>query len=157
AAVTMIGSLGTAFSHSFASLLGYRALAGLGMIEEAVVLSLAADLFPPDQRGRANILIVIGEYAGSALGYGLAGWLLMLAGAVPSSGELGSWRAVQLLFGALGLLAALPLLWLREPDRHEMSAAAAADLSASWSMLRRLGPFLWPMLVAQVAMITVNN
>ena len=100
-----------------------RALAGLGLLQETVVISLVADLFPPERRGRANIMIVVGEYGGSALGFALAGWLMPLAGMMWSGdpGD-GGWRAVQIGFGMLGLLAAIPLFWLREPTRARTSA-----------------------------------
>ncbi|MBY8821905.1 MFS transporter [Sphingomonas colocasiae] len=158
ALLTMLGSSATGLSTSFETLFAARALAGLGLLQETVVISLVADLFPPERRGRANILIVVGEYAGSALGFALAGWLMPLAGAIWSGdpGD-GGWRAVQIGFGLLGLSTAIPLVWLREPARHECGAAAGAGFGESWSALMRMGALLWPLLIAQIAMIAANN
>ncbi len=154
AMLTMLGSIGTAFSSSFAELLTWRGFAGLGMLEEAVIFSLVADMFPPERRGRANIMIVVGEYGGSALGFALGGWLLPLAGYM-SPGE-GDWQGVQLIFGIAGLVLALPLLRMREPTRHEC-AMVGIGFGEGWCALRQLGGILWPLLIAQIAMTTANN
>jgi MFS family permease len=158
ATLTMAGSIATGLAAGFGDLLAWRALAGLGMMEEAVVLSLVADLFPPHQRGRANIAIILGEYGGSALGFALAGWLLPVASLLPWLPSAGNWRVVPLLFGVAGLLLALPLLRLREPVRHERDAGAGdAAFRASLVALARHGRLLWPLLAAQVAMATMSN
>lgn len=156
-AVTMLGVIGTAFSQGFVSLAGYRALAGLGMLEEVVVFSLVADLFPPEQRGRANIMIVVGDYAGSSLGFALAGWLLPLAEAMPFHADHGGWRSVQCLFGLIGLLATLPLLTMREPDRQECSDVAGLAFRDSLRSLWRARAVLGPLLAGQIAMAAVGN
>ena len=156
-AITMLGVIGTAFSQGFVSLAVYRALAGLGMLEEVVVLSLAADLFPPEQRGRANIMIVVGDYAGSSLGFALAGWLLPLTRAIPFHGDHGGWRSVQFLFGVVGLLATLPLLMMREPDRQECSDVAGLPFWDSVRSLWRSRDLLGPLLAGQIAMVAVGN
>jgi len=156
AMLTMLGSIGTAFSSGFAALLSWRAFAGLGMLEEAVIFSLVADMFPPERRGRANIMIVVGEYGGSALGFALGGWLLPLAGYLPFTPGESDWRGVQLIFGSAGLLLALPLLRMREPARHEC-AMVGIGFGEGWRALCQLGGFLWPLLLAQIAMITANN
>lgn len=153
-AVTMIGAIGTAFSQGFATLLGYRAVAGLGMMEEVVVLSLAADLFPREQRGRANIMIVIGDYAGSSLGFVLAGWLSPLARALPFHE---AWRGVQLLFGLIGFLFTLPLFVAREPDRQECSEVAGLPIRDGLARLWRSRGVLGPLLVGQAAMVAAGN
>lgn len=157
AALTMLGSIGTAFARGFADLFAWRALAGLGMLEEAVVISLAADLFRPAHRGRANALIVLGEYAGSALGFVLAGWLMPLADALRPWFGLADWRTVQLICGVAGLALALPLLAMREPDRHECSRVAGRGLRRGLEALHDLRDLLWPLLLAQVAMAAANN
>ncbi len=155
--LTMLGSIGTAFSHDFAGLIGYRALAGLGMLEEAVVLSLAADLFAPERRGRANIMIVAGDYAGSSLGFVLAGWLIPVAPYLPFLASHGGWRDIQLLFGLAGFVFSLPLLLIREPRRHECGVAAGLPLREGWRLLWRLRGVLQPLLLAQIAIITAGN
>lgn len=156
-ALTMLGTMGTAFSHGFAGLIGYRALAGLGILEEAVVLSLAADLFAPGQRGRANIMIVVGDYVGSSIGFALAGWFMPLGRALPTIAGHSDWRGIQLLFGIAGFIFSLPLLAMREPRRHECSAAAGLPLEAGCRLLWNLRGFLLPLMLAQIAVVTVGN
>lgn len=158
ALLTMLGSAATGLAASFETLFVARALAGLGLLQETVVISLVADLFPPERRGRANIMIVVGEYAGSALGFALAGWLMPVAGMIwgGDPGD-GGWRAVQIAFGMIGLPIALPLIWLGEPARHECGAAAGTGFREGWTGLMRMGGLLWPLLIAQIAMIAANN
>jgi len=158
AALTMLGSAATAFATSFSDLLAYRALTGLGMMEEAVVLSLIADLFPPQQRGRANSVIILGAYGGSALGFALTGGLLPMAGLFPWFSISNGWRVVPFLLGIAGLLLALPLIWMREPPRHERSESAAiSGFLVRCSALSCFGRFLWPLLIAQVATAAASN
>ncbi|WP_447765801.1 MFS transporter [Sphingopyxis panaciterrae] len=158
AALTMSGSIATAFSTSFTDLLAYRALTGLGMMEEAVVLSLIADLFPPGQRGRANMLVVLGEYGGWALGFAMASWLLPMSGYFSWFSPSGDWRIVPLLFGIAGMIFALPLALMREPLRTEREDSnPIAGVTHHYRALARFGPFLWPLLVAQAATATASN
>ena len=157
ATLAMAGSIATAFATSVADLLLSRALAGLGILEEAVVLSLVADLFPPEQRGRANVIIVVGEYGGLALGFALVGWLLPLADMIPWLSSVGAWRVVPMLFGMFGLLFALPLLWLDEPPRQEQSKNASPNFIDGFRALRRYRSLLGPLLVAQIALAASGN
>lgn len=158
AAATMLGSVATALASSFTDLFVYRGLTGLGIMEEAVVLSLAADLFPPERRGRVTALIILAEYFGNALGLVFAGWLLPVASFMPLFTGAGEWRMAPFLFGLAGLLLALPLLWMQEPPRREtMPGTGAASLAKGFVALNAFGRLLWPLLAAQVATIMAGN
>lgn len=158
AASTMLGSVATALSSSFTDLFVYRGLAGLGIMEEAVVLSLAADLFAPDRRGRVTAAILLAEYIGSASGFALAAWLLPLAPLMPFAADGGQWRIAPFIFGLAGLLLALPLICMKEPTRRETSPGTVhADLADSLAALRAFSPLLWPLLVAQVSTVMAGN
>lgn len=158
AASTMLGSVATALSSSFTDLFVYRGLAGLGIMEEAVVLSLAADLFPPERRGRVTAAILLAEYAGNASGFALAGWLLPLARLMPFAVGPGEWRIAPCVFGLAGLLLTLPLFWLKEPARRETSPGRGdASFGDSVTALTAFGPLLGPLLVAQVSTVMAGN
>lgn len=158
AASTMLGSVATALSSSFTELFIYRGLAGLGIMEEAIVLSLAADLFPPDRRGRVTAAILFAEYVGNASGFALAGWLLPLAQLMPFAPDAGQWRIAPLTFGLTGLLLALPLIWMKEPTRRETSPGTGhTNFADSLAALRAFTPLLWPLLVAQVSTVMAGN
>lgn len=78
--------------------------------------SLLSDKFPPRQRGFAMSIYAVGASAGAALGASLGGYL---------SDHYG-WRAVLIVFGAIGLpLALLVMVSMREPRRGALDAAAA--------------------------------
>lgn len=158
ASSTMLGSVATALSSSFADLFAYRGLAGLGIMEEAVVLSLAADLFPPERRGRVTAAILLAEYAGNASGFALAAWLLPLAPLMPFAVDPGQWRIAPFVFGLAGLLLTLPLIWMKEPARHETFAGTAdASFADRLAALRAFAPLLWPLLTAQVSTAMAGN
>ena len=158
AASTMLGSVATALSSSFTELFVYRGLAGLGIMEEAIVLSLAADLFPPNRRGRVTAAILFAEYVGNASGFALAAWLLPLAPLMPFAADVGQWRIAPFIFGLAGLLLALPLICMREPTRRETSPGTErANFAESLAALRAFGPLLWPLLIAQVSTVMAGN
>lgn len=158
ASLTMLGSAATALSSSFTDLFAYRGLTGIGIMEEAVILSLAADLFPPERRGRVTALILLAEYAGNASGFAFAVWLLPLAPLMPFAVDAGQWRIAPFIFGLAGLLLTLPLIWMKEPVRHEMSpGTGTATFSHSLAALKAFGPMLWPLLIAQVSTVMAGN
>ena len=90
-----IGTLLCGMANSFTFLLAARVLTGfLGGIIGSQVLSLIADSFPPQQRGRANGIVMAGFSAASVLG-------------VPTGlyiGTLFGWQASFLAIGAFALL-----------------------------------------------------
>ncbi len=122
AAVSGLGTLLTAAARNFEWLFVARMLAGLGAVcAIPVAISIAADLSSVERRGRALLLLSLGQAIGVALGFALGGWLVGVAGANPG-GWFGvtPWRAVHVVFGAGALLLVLPLLALNEPERHEL-------------------------------------
>ena len=101
-------TFGSGLATSFALLLLARALVGIGEASYAVVTpSIISDFYPPDRRGRALALFYAAMPIGSALGY-------LIGGAV---GEAYGWRAAFFVAGGPGLLLALGLLFIREPQR----------------------------------------
>lgn len=130
-ALAWVGTVLTALAHGFALLFVSRCLVGFAAPATAIIaFSLLADLYPPRRRGRATMMVVLGQSAGSALAFALGGQLAALAGPGPDS-----WRWA-LLGMALGLLPIIPLvLLLREPQR---TGAAVRARTA-----QNLGSQLW--------------
>lgn len=99
---------------------------GVGVGEAALspaAYSLIADYFPPARRATAMSVYSMGIYIGAGLSAIVGGWV---AGTVdgteryvlPVLGELYSWQIVFIAVGLPGLLVALLLLTVREPDRR---------------------------------------
>jgi D-galactonate transporter len=100
----------TAIARSFATLLGFRLLLGVG--EAGAYPSCAkvtALWFPRAERGIASSIFDSGSRVGSALSLPLVTWLI---------GSFG-WRTSFVATGVLGLVWAVAwLLIYRDPDRH---------------------------------------
>lgn len=106
----LLGALGlfvaanaaSALADSFAWLLGFRALAGVGAgVYLALGIAAATALSAPSRRGRAIAIIMGGMAAGTVLGVPLG---LLLA-------ERLGWTAALWLVAALGLAALAGLAW----------------------------------------------
>lgn len=79
--------------------------------------SIISDYFPPERRGRALALYVLGVPAGSFVGALAGAWIAQHYG----------WRTAFFAVGAVGLLfAPLLLLIVREPERGRFDAAPPA-------------------------------
>ncbi|MBL9064805.1 MAG: MFS transporter [Sphingopyxis sp.] len=157
-ALTMVGAAATSLATSFPDLMIYRAVAGLGMMEEAVILSIAADFFPPQQRGRMIAAILFAEYAGTAFGFAFAGWTLPVPVSEMALTDGAPWRNSLFCFGIVGLLSSLPLLRLREPPRRERATRTAGrSLLANLQALNIFRALLWPLLLSQLAIISAMN
>jgi MFS family permease len=155
--VWSLGSLATAFVSEFYGLFVARMLAGIGaMCAIPVAISIAADLGPPDRRGRALLILSVGNIAGGAIAFAIGGWLLEMAGpGLPVVGDLAPWQQVHLYFGVAGLLLLLLLLPMSEPRRHEIATRIHSSLAPAlreiWAMRRLLGPLFLGQLTVVMA------
>jgi len=118
-ALDVLSTLLTAAAPSFQLLFVARCLAGLAAFAiSPIVLSLAADLYAPAQRGRATMAIAIGQFAGMSAAFALGGMLMTSFGPGPTG-----WRwATVWLTVPLGIAMAL-ILGAREPPRTEVLVA----------------------------------
>lgn len=153
-----LGTFATAFAQDFYSLFFARMIAGIGsMCVIGVAISVAADLSAPEARGRALLFLSLGNMAGVALAFALAGGLLEGFRNTASGPEgMSPWRQVHLAFGGLSLLLIAPLLLMREPARREVErehAAFGVALKEIWA--RRA--FLIPLFVGQVTVVMVDT
>jgi predicted MFS family arabinose efflux permease len=116
-----LATAGAAFAGSYGWLLLSRGMVGIG---EASFGTLSppflADYFPVAKRGRVMAIFFLTIPAGAALAYLL----------VPLLGAHRGWRFFFLLAGLPGLLLAVPILFLREPQRGAMDAPGQSAPSA---------------------------
>lgn len=102
------------FAPGYRTLLAARATVGVGEASFGTVSpGLIADFFPKDQRGRILSWFYVAIPVGSAMGYLLGGVL----------GHRFGWHAAFLMVGLPGMLLALPLWFLRTPERGGEPAA----------------------------------
>lgn len=107
------GGVLTAAAASFAMLVAARCIAGLAAYATSIVVfSLLADLYSAENRGRATMVVTIGEVAGASAAFAFGGALLTLPG--PSHH---SWQVALLCLTAPLLPVTLTLLRMREPER----------------------------------------
>jgi MFS family permease len=145
-AICVVGTIATGLSGSFATLFVARMLSSLGATcGVTVVISLCADLCPAHHRGRALVVLAVGVFFGSAIGYALGGLLLAQLGEHPIGlfGALKPWREIHIVMGIVGALLLLPLYTVCEPQRHEVETrdpALGATVRALWAKRRFLLP-----------------
>ena len=158
AVVWTAGTALTAFAGSFATLFAARMLANIGAILAIpIAISVASDLSAPERRGRALLPLSLGKIAGQAAAFGFGGWMFSLfaAGSAPF-GELSPWRGVQLCFAIASGILIVPLLFLREPERHERSVAAAASFGFAMRAIWERRALLIPLFIGQVTVVMAD-
>ena len=144
-AVFVLANGASALAPGFASLLAWRAIAGIGAgVYLALGIAAAAGVSAPQQRGKAIGVIMGGMAGGTVLGVPLS---LLLAQ------QLG-WTAALWLVAVLGALALAGLLW----KLPALPAASAAPAAPAISLRRKLalladGPVLLILLVSLLAAV----
>ena len=135
-AMTALSGLAGSFAALFACRLGV----GIGEASCAPAAnSLLGDLYPPEKRGRAVAVFMLGLPLGLALSYIVSG---EIAAAL-------SWREALFVAGAPGLVLGLLALWLPEPARGSADGATVSrnentdrrSSGAVWAVLRM--PTMW--------------
>jgi MFS family permease len=125
----------TAVTNNMLLLVVGRVLVGVTVVTILVVaFSIVSDLYEPAQRGRATMVLLIGEIGGSPAAFALGGTLLVMGESTSSFGFDG-WRWALLWMSAPVLICALLMLALREPPR--------TGVIVKNPPLRELWPELW--------------
>jgi MFS family permease len=151
AAIDMIGSAVSSLAPSFTVLAASRGVVGLAATATPIAtLSLLADLYAPTQRGRAAMLMSIGQSAGAAAAFALGGSLLT---AVGRGGD--GWRMV-ILWLALPLVpVTLSLLAMREPPRSAVLVEKPSLRSAFvelWQLRAVIIPLMMGVVMMEIAL-----
>ncbi|MGC6329238.1 MFS transporter [Rhizorhabdus sp. FW153] len=144
-ALWSVATIGSGLAQGFGSLFAARLMVGLG--EAALgpcAISLIADLFPADRRGRPISLYMMGQGLANGLAITLTGLVLTHAAqgafaGIPLLEALAPWRIAFVLFGAggIGVAAAIALL-TQEPERKGAAIPASAKGVAGAAELRWL-------------------
>jgi MFS family permease len=121
-------------------------------------LSLASDYCRPEQRGRALLLPSLGKSFGMAAGFTVAGLLLgaFMGKQLPPLFGATSWRSAQWALGGLSALLSLPLLLLREPERHEVEAGPGAPFKVVLAELWSRRKWVVPLFVGQTSVVMAD-
>jgi predicted MFS family arabinose efflux permease len=154
-AMLVFCNLWIAFAGGFVGLLLTRVATGPfvhGNIMAAE--SLIGDIYPPTQRGRASMLLSVGQIAGTAAAFALGGALLGRFATTPNG-----WRWAMV--GATALVAPVLLLLpgMREPPRKEVvlkNASPSQSFSQLWSYRGRVGTLLVGFVMGEVAINCVS-
>lgn len=127
-----MATIASGLAQSFGQIFTARLLVGLGEAAlSPAAISLIADLFPPERRGRPLSVFMLGQSLANGLAIAVTGLILSHAASgafagLPLVGGLVPWRLAFVLFGAGGLIVAALLLLCREPERQ-----GSADLATS--------------------------
>ena len=110
-----VGSLGSALAWDWASLMFFRVLMGIGGgLLQPLSMAIFYQIFPPQQRGMALGLSLIGWSIGPSLGALMGGYVL----------EFASWRATFAIILPLAGVGILLAWWflpaLRRPERRRL-------------------------------------
>jgi MFS transporter, Spinster family, sphingosine-1-phosphate transporter len=111
-----VGTILTGFAATFAMMIVFRLLVGLGEASYATISpSLISDSHPPAKRNNALTIFYVAIPVGAALGTILGGLI----------GAHSGWRHAFIWTGAPGLMLALVLLPFAEPKRGQAEGRAA--------------------------------
>jgi MFS family permease len=135
----------TALAPNVPLLIAARCLAGLALAAILIAAySMVADLFEPANRGRATMVVGIGEIGGAPAAFALGGMLLTTRGGMPSD-----WRWALLWMSVALLPPLILMLALREPLRTGV-AGKNPSLRAVWPELWHYRALVVPLLLARV-------
>jgi MFS family permease len=108
--VWSVGTILTGFAATFAILVGFRVLVGVGEASYATISpSLISDSYAPAKRNNALTIFYVAIPVGAALGVLIGGFIF----------KHWDWRHAFIWTGAPGLLLALVLLPFAEPQRGQ--------------------------------------
>lgn len=123
-ALWSVATLACGYAHSFAELFVARVFVGIGEACLApAAMSMIGDYFPPQRRGTAIGVFLLGMVLGAGVAVMVGGGVLQavqdgLVAGIPLLRELSAWRAVLVLIALPGIVLVLLLLTMREPARR---------------------------------------
>lgn len=145
AILNVMGSVFTALAPSFVWLFAARCLVGLTATATFTAsLSLVADLYAPEQRGRATTAIAVCQIVGMSAAFALGGALAAKWGA---SSDGWRWAILSLVIPMVPIL--LLTLAMREPARTGLSVKNPT-ISEAWPELWRYRGIILPLLAGMI-------
>ena len=138
-------------AEGFIALLLLRAGVALGEAGlTPASVSIIRDVYPRHRQAMAVSVLTLGVYLGGAISLSVGGpalaWLQGLHDAGGLPGNLSPWRYLFIGAGAIGLVAVLMLLFMREPARAPRPAGQSASwrsyIGAFWAVRPRAIAFL---------------
>lgn len=154
AGLNLLGTVLTAFASGFVLLFVARCLIGLTAAAiTATAVSLLADLYEPVRRGRANMVIVVGQAAGGAAAFALGGALLTWIATAADS-----WRWAMVWLASPLVLVMVATLAMQEPSRTGTvvrNSSTRQTLAELWRYRAILTPLLVGLVMAEVAFLPV--
>jgi MFS family permease len=145
ATLNLMASVVAALAPNIVVLFAARCLLGLGVAAIVVAAySLVADLYPTAQRGRATMVVGLGEIGGAPAAFALGGILLTMAGTGPAG-----WRWAQLRMSLLLLPVLLLMVALREPPRSE-ARVKKPPFRDVWARLWGYRALIVPLMLARI-------
>lgn len=143
--ISLAVTLLAAFTSDLTMLFVSRGLIGLCLTATLVAAySVVGDLYAPAQRGRAAMMVTMGEVAAAPAAFALGGVLLAVAGS-----DAAQWRWALLWMCAPLVPCALLLLGLREPRRTDV-VNKDPPLREVWPKLWRYRGVVVPLLLARI-------
>jgi MFS family permease len=120
-------TVGSGLAQNFRQLFVVRLLVGVGEASCApAATSLIGDSVPPSRRAKALSIFMMGLPIGLALSFALSGTIARSYG----------WRQAFFLAGLPGLLCAIAVLFIKEPERGAREAHAVGGLKRAGSPYR---------------------
>ena len=129
----------------------FLARVGIGVGEATLnpsAYSLISDYFPREKRARPmsfyNMGVSLGAGIAMVLGGQIIGWVFSQPKPVlPVVGELFHWQVVFMMVGLPGLLVAMLMFTVREPERRDKISLDGAENTPDVIPLRTAAGFLW--------------
>ncbi len=154
AVLDVVGSILTATASGFLALLLARCLVGMTATAiSTTAYSLLADLYAPAARGRASMLLAVGQFAGVAAAFALGGELIAQAPLNPSG-----WRWAMLWLTAPLLPVVLLMLAMREPPRTGttlQNPSARETIVELWRYRAVAAPLLISIVMIESVLVSV--
>ena len=154
-----LGTFLTALAPSTFTLFVARMLTAIGTTGGlTTVLSLASDYCRPDQRGRGLLIPNIAKAIGIAAGFAVAGTLLgaITVHRLPSLFGATPWRGAQWMLGIVSAVLVVPLLFLSEPERHEVEAGPSAPFRVIWAEIKARAGWIVPLFIGQTTVVMAD-
>ncbi|MFO1457078.1 MAG: MFS transporter [Steroidobacteraceae bacterium] len=135
--VWSLATMASGYVASFGELFAARLLVGLGEAAlSPAAISLIADLFPPEKRGRPIGVFLMGQALANGVAISTTSFVVEAAArggfaGVPWLAGLAPWRVAFVLAGTLGVLVVGGLLLAREPVRRRALAGAPSAQAGS--------------------------